>query len=240
MVSTAALLHDTPSSPSNPQDPDERETRILSHRYLCRRGARRFLRVGLEREDLEQVATIGLVKATDRYDARFETPFEAFAWRTILGELGHHVRDHEHLLRAPRDLRALDRRLARVWERLALRLEREPTDRELAYDLGLPSATVRDLRTLRSRTVPLDIDDPRVANEVELTTKRRQAGTMEHAERVVLGKALASLPKIERHVLYGLYWLNLSRTEIGRRLAVSPKVVVRLHRAALRRLRRLW
>ncbi len=36
---------------------------IVGYQYLCRRGAKKFLRTGLERSDLEQVAAIGLIKA---------------------------------------------------------------------------------------------------------------------------------------------------------------------------------
>ncbi len=214
----------------------ERESTILAHSYLCRRGARRFLRSGLERDDLEQVAAIGLLKATDRYDARTQTPFEAFAWLMILGELGHHVRDHEHLVRAPRELRALDRVHARTWEKLANRLEREPNDREIAMELGKPFAAVRELRILRGFSQPLDLEDPAILPDAE----RGFGSAPGHAgpeERVVLEGALAALPRLERLVVHGMYWLDLSRAELGRRLGVSAKVVARVHRAALARLR---
>jgi RNA polymerase sigma-B factor len=223
VVSTAFLL--------------ERESTILAHRYLCRRGARRFLRSGLERDDLEQVAAVGLVKATDRYDARTQTPFEAFAWLMILGELGHHVRDHEHLIRAPRELRALDRLHAKAWERLAIRLEREPNDREIASELDKPFAKVRELRVLRGFSQPLELDDPAVLPDVEDGVEQTRSGSLGAEEMIVLERALGSLPRLERLVVHGMYWRDLSRAELGRRLGVSAKVVARIHRAALTRLR---
>ena len=53
---------------------------VTSFSYLCGRAARKFLRSGLERCDLEQVAAVGLIKASRRYDAGTRTPFEAYAW----------------------------------------------------------------------------------------------------------------------------------------------------------------
>ncbi|HEY0799067.1 MAG TPA: sigma factor, partial [Candidatus Baltobacteraceae bacterium] len=103
-----------------------REQTITSYQYLCRRGARKFLRPGLERCDLEQVAAIGLIKAYDRYDVSLHTPFEAYAWLSIVSELMHHVRDAEGIVRLPRRLRGLERRYARAHEQLAMRLKRTP------------------------------------------------------------------------------------------------------------------
>jgi RNA polymerase sigma-B factor len=216
-----------------------REATILAHRYLCRRGARRFLRAGLEWDDLEQVAAIGLVKATDRYDPRAQTPFEAFAWMMIVGELGHHVRDHEHLVRPPRDLRALERRHARAWERLAHHLDREPGDVELSREIDVPLATVRELRIVRGCAQPLDIDDPLVGPDLERTVAGLRKREVTEDDTIVLRDALERLPQRERQVLYGLYWFDLSRCEIGRRMGISGKVVARLQRGALERLRRL-
>jgi RNA polymerase sigma factor (sigma-70 family) len=73
----------------------DREQMILSYHYLCKRGARKFLRSDVERGDLEQVAAIALIKACDRYDDSLPTPFEAFAWISIVGELMNHLRSRK-------------------------------------------------------------------------------------------------------------------------------------------------
>src|ERR1700688_1909152 len=137
----------------------DREGLFATYCYLCRRGARKFLRRGLERADLEQVAAIGLIKARDRYNDRLGIPFEAYAWRMILGELGHHVRAHEHLVRPPRKLQALERRYWAEWERLYSTLEREPTDAELADAIGTTSQIVAEIRWFRLRLQWAHLDD---------------------------------------------------------------------------------
>ncbi|HEY1868278.1 MAG TPA: sigma factor [Candidatus Cybelea sp.] len=70
-----------------------RERLVVKYWYLCRRAARRFRRCGFERDDLEQVGAIGLIKAVDRYKSPHRAPFEAFASLLVLGELMHYVRD---------------------------------------------------------------------------------------------------------------------------------------------------
>ena len=129
----------------------DREGLFANYRHLCRRGARKFLRHGLERADLEQVAAIGLIKARDRYNERLGIPFAAYAWRMILSELGHHVRAHEHLVRPPRKLQALERRYWAEWERLCSTLEREPADAELAAAMETTRQIVGEIRRFRLR-----------------------------------------------------------------------------------------
>src|ERR1700676_884027 len=213
----------------------DRESLFASHRHLCRRGARRFLRRGLERADLEQVAAIGLLKARDRYDARAATPFAIYAWRMILGELSHHVRDHEHLVRPPRKLQELERRYASEWERLSGVLGREPVDAELAEALGTTRQTAAQLRHLlirlrRTRLVDSTVLD--LAPPVHASVPAR-----EHEELLCLRRGLDALSPLERRVVVGIYWCELPRTVLGRKLGVRPSTVANLHDRALRRLR---
>lgn len=93
---------------------DAREQRIVSHLYLCRRLTGRYRRTTSDTHDLEQVAAVGLIKAADRFDEARGIPFEAFACRSIRGELAHYVRDVEHLVRAPRSMPELRGRLVHL------------------------------------------------------------------------------------------------------------------------------
>src|SRR5262245_66418126 len=70
-----------------------REEIIRASLPLARRAARRFRGRGEPAEDLNQVATVGLIKAVDRFDSDRGTPFTGFAMPTILGELKRYFRD---------------------------------------------------------------------------------------------------------------------------------------------------
>ncbi len=205
----------------------DRETLIASHRHLCGRGARRFLRPGLDRADLEQVAMLGLIKAAVRYDPHRKAPFGAYAWLMIRSELGHHVRDQEYLVRPPRRLRELGRRYGAAWERLSAQLEREPHVHELALSLRTSPRALGELQALhrRDHRLPLRHGAPDTPSGLD--------------ERLALKEALLSLSTLERRIVFGLYWLESSAAGIGRRLSLSPRSVCDIHRKALNRLRRL-
>lgn len=220
------------SGPARPARPTSTANRLVaSHQYLCRRGARKFLRSGLERCDLEQVAAIGLIKASRRYDPMTETPFEAYAWLMVIGELMHHVRDFERLVRVPRRLHDLERRYARAHDALSIRLGREPNDVEIAEHLGIVTAVVSDVRRARESSLvdSLDAADARPIRATDTVTVE---------DRLLVDAAFAALGKLERRVIAGIYILGLTQLELARRLDVSPKRVSRAHHAALGALQR--
>jgi RNA polymerase sigma-B factor len=202
-----------------------RDRTIVAYRYLCRRGARKFVRSGIERCDLEQVAAIGLIKAYDRYDTSLDTPFEAYAWIMIVGELMHHVRDHERVVRVPRWLRSLERRSDRAHESLSARLEREPSDAEVGTALGIPTALVPRLRR----------GDTALRYEQVLAHQRE---TLCPEDRILVSRAVNALDPVQRKIVLGVYGLGMTQAELAHQIGFSVRHVSRLHKRALRAVRR--
>lgn len=196
------------------------------------------MRAGLERSDLEQVAAIGLIKAADRYDAAMRTPFEAFAWIMVVGELMHYVRDHERLVRLPRRLHVLERRYAATLETLSVELGRAPRDSEIGKAMGIVSTTVAELRRARESHQVLPLHDPGVAAKAYAPLADCD-DVLPLEDRLLLKIALASLSQLERRVVVGLYLLGMTNLELARRMRISPKRVSRLHGTALTHLQRV-
>jgi len=206
---------------------------VCAHRYLCRRGARKFWRTGLERSDLEQVAAIGLIKASRRYDASVATPFEAYAWMLIVGELMHHVRDSERIVRIPRRVRDLERRFVRASDALSARLGREPADEEIAVEIGVVMKAIGDVRRARESALVLTLEDA-------ATRRLHAVEPIALEDRLLVESALTALSELERRIIVGVYIVGLTQLELGRRLGVSPKRISRAHHAALRSMQRAW
>jgi RNA polymerase sigma-B factor len=208
-----------------------RESTINAYRYLCVRGARKFMRDGIDRRDLEQVAAVGLIKATDRFDPGMGTPFEAYAWTLVLGELMHYVRDTERLLRVPRRVRELERRCAAAERELWNELGRDATGSELAERLGIGEAELVEVRKFREERVPLSVDALRPYEQVELSyTIDRQL------DRMMLEAGLARLSPLEREIVRQIYEHEIPVGELARRLGYSRRHITRLHSAALKKL----
>ncbi|HEV2819792.1 MAG TPA: sigma-70 family RNA polymerase sigma factor, partial [Solirubrobacteraceae bacterium] len=118
------------------REPAARTALVERYLPLARRLARRYAQGDEPLDDLVQVASLGLVKAVDRFDAARPIAFSSFAVPTILGELKRHFRDRTWSVRVPRDLQELALRADRTAEDLACHLGRQPTVSELAEGVG--------------------------------------------------------------------------------------------------------
>src|SRR5690349_16810306 len=110
---------------------------------LARRAARRFRGRGEPVEDLNQVATVGLIKAVDRFEADRGTPFTGFAMPTILGELKRYFRDRTWSVRVTRAQQELYLEVRKLVPEMAQRLGRSPSVTDLAGHLGREPDEVR-------------------------------------------------------------------------------------------------
>ncbi len=209
-----------------------RDAVIAAHMYLCKRGARKFRRPESDAADLEQVAAIGLVKATDAYRAERTTPFEAYAWIVMVGELMHCVRDCEHAVRVPRWLRALDRQYVRAWETLAARQHAEPTPAQLAQALGVGLDAIAQLQALRRPRS----DDDGIVSGSRFDAMAAPPRGVSLDERLTLSMAVETLNERERVIVLGTYGSGLSQAEVAHRLGLSQSQVSKLLARALGKL----
>ena len=217
------------------EPPVSRDEVVAQYAYLCARGARKFLRPGLERADLKQIAAIGLIKACDRYEPELKTPFEAFAWLYVVGELMHYVRDHERLVRPPRRLRALERRYQRALEAMVSDLGREPLASEIACRMGISELDVQEIKRYRDQALPESLDA--LAHHQTCFSSE----SLEFREDLmVLEDALDRLNEHERFIILALYHNGYSQLELAHRMGYSRRHISRLHRSALKKMQPAW
>jgi RNA polymerase sigma-B factor len=213
-----------------------RDAVIAAHRYLCERGARKFRRAASDPADLEQVAAVGLIKATDAYRAERSTPFEAYAWLVIVGELMHYVRDHERLVRVPRSLRSLERRYAATWETLAAERGGEPTACELATALGVSHRTIEELHAMRQGNRLWEGDGHAVRPTQQWEAFPAVVPGLSLEERVAVLAAVDSLEQRERTIVLATFAAGLSQKQISARIGLSQSQVSKILGRALAKL----
>jgi RNA polymerase sigma-B factor len=205
-----------------------REAVVRRYLPLAHRLAGRYRHTSEPREDLEQVAAIGLLNAVDRFDPCRGTAFVSFAVPTILGELRRHFRDQTWALRAPRRLQELTLRIGRARDALTTTLGREPTVAELARHLGTgeePILQALDV-ALAQETFPLD--------EVPA---RLDDGYARVDDRTVLAGLLAVLEPRDAEIVFLRFHADLTQDAIARIAGVSQMHVSRVLFRSLARLR---
>lgn len=221
-----------------PNDAEAREQLVLLHRPLAEYLARRFSGRGESREDLEQVATIALIKAIDRFDLSRDVKFSTYATATIVGELKRHFRDKGWALRVPRRLQETGLKVSKSVSELSQQLGRSPTVSEIAKATGLdPEEVLEGMETAYAySTASLDAPADEGTSTVQQLGKEDE--TLELLEGwATVAPALKTIPARERQILYLRFFRGLTQTQIAAELGISQMHVSRLLLRTLRVLR---
>ena len=220
-------------------DPATRERLIIQHRSIATQCASRFRYRGEPELDLVQVALLGLVKATDRYDPEREVPFHAFAIPTILGELKRHFRDTTWSVGVPRSTKDLMSRLRAATEVLDQQLGRSPTLDELATELRVEREVVVAALAARdaNRTQSLSQPGSRAGASGARSSSDDSDMTSVIEDRLAAIEALGHLDERSRKIMVWRFYEELTQREIGERLGIGQVQVSRLLQAALQRIR---
>ncbi|HEV2636012.1 MAG TPA: SigB/SigF/SigG family RNA polymerase sigma factor [Actinocrinis sp.] len=225
--------------------PDHEELRcqvIAEYMPFARHLASRYSSGNQPAEDLRQVAYVGLVKAVDRFDPGFGTPFPGYAMPVILGELKRHFRDASWPVHVPRRIQELYGDVRPAAEVLVHRLGREPTAAELAVLLGSRPRDVAEaidaggLRTVASLDLPVGTGEGQGSALGDLLGAEDRE-IQKIVDRETLRPLLAQLSAREKEILLMTYFQEMTQTQIGAALGVSQMHVSRLLAAILARLR---
>jgi RNA polymerase sigma-B factor len=226
---------------------DQRAREELVNRFLplARNLARRYAGAREPFDDLLQVASLGLVKAVDRFDVDRGAAFSSFAVPTILGELKRYFRDLGWSVHVPRGAQEQALKVQEAHERLTTKTGRPPTVDELAQYLELSIEDVLDALETAAAHHSASLDAPR---EVDSSGESgalvdvfgEEDGRYELVdETVTISVAARKLSARERRVLALRFAGDMTQTQIAKEIGVSQMQVSRILRRALNRLREL-
>ncbi|AGL17307.1 SigB/SigF/SigG family RNA polymerase sigma factor [Actinoplanes sp. N902-109] len=217
-----------------------RDRAIEAWMPMARHLANRYAGRGEPLDDLVQVATIGLIKAVDRFEADRGVEFAGFAIPTIIGEIKRHFRDRTWSIRVPRRLQELRLAITAANTNLTHTLGRAPTVADIAAYLEVTEEEVLE-----------GLEGARAYNATSLSTPISADGNTELGDtlggedseyelaetRVALGPALAALDERERKIITLRFYGNLTQSQIAEQIGISQMHVSRLLTKALTKLR---
>jgi RNA polymerase sigma-B factor len=225
---------------SRTRTPDLRDRLVRRYMPLARYSASRYARGHEPFDDLLQVASIGLLKAIDRYEPARDVEFSSYALPTMAGELRRHFRDRGWNVRPPRDLQ--DRALAvdRATKTLVADLGRSPAVSEIAGATGLSEEIVLEAREALGARSAVSFSAPATGNDGIALDDR--LGTcdlgFDGAEnRATVDRLLRHLSQREREIVRLRFDEDLTQAEIGACVGLSQMHISRVLRQALEKLR---
>jgi RNA polymerase sigma-B factor len=222
-------------------DQSAREELIERFMPLARQLARRYQRVNEPLDDLIQVASLGLVKAVDRFDIDREVAFSSYAVPTILGELKRHFRDAGWAVHVPRGVQERAMQVDRAVKELGGELGRSPSVTEVAEHVDASVEDVLEAMDAGQAYEAVSLDAQRSGDEDGDAFVDSLGAEDERFELVEYEAAIApawrALPARDRVVLHLRFKEDLTQSQIAERIGVSQMQVSRLIRRALARLR---
>jgi RNA polymerase sigma factor for flagellar operon FliA len=232
-----------------PLNLEQRDELVLSHLtevlFIARRIHER-LPGGVPLEDLVHSGVLGLLQATQNFDSTRNIKFKTFAKFRIRGAILDSLRE---LDRASRGLRSKSRKLNAASEQLSLRLGRQPTEEEIAHEVGLEPAALRKLastlRSLESRDQQVPSGEARTETRDLIESapadsdKGPFAQCLRSEMRQHLAQARSNLSERENQILSLHYFEQVTMQRIAAILNLKQTKLSQIHSAALTKLRGL-
>jgi RNA polymerase sigma factor for flagellar operon FliA len=226
-----------------------REQLVLAYSPLVKYVAGRMstgLPAHVEEADLISYGLLGLISAIERFDPEREIKFETFAITRIKGSIIDELRSLDWV---PRSVRAKARQIEKANALLEHRLQRAPTDAEVAAELEMTVEEFQDALTRISNSSVVALDElwtlsDASGDQVSLLDTIRDPDAIDPAHAMDatetkdrLADAIARLPEREKLVVALYYYENLTLREIGEVLGVTESRVSQLHTKAVLRLK---
>lgn len=229
-----------------PVDPRSHEARellveqlIQDHLEVAQSIASRYRNRGIESDDLQQVALLGLTKAAGRFDPDAGHDFMAFAVPTIRGEVRRYFRDNGWVVRPPRRVQELQGRITRAQNDLEQRLGRSPRPSEIARHLDVDLDDVVEALSVDGCFTPTSLDAP--LNDATSTIGDligdESAAVEELEAKLVLEPLIATLAPRERRIVFMRFYEERSQQAIADAVGLTQAQVSRVLQRILTTLR---
>lgn len=218
-----------------------RDELIEEHMYIVDILSNKYVGKGIEKEDLYQVASLGLIFAVERFDPTKGYEFSSFATPTIMGELKRYFRDKGWVIRVPRRIQNLYKKINNAKKVLPQELQRTPTVKDIADYLGEDEETI--LETMEASKVysPQSLDMKyqvqKGENSIDLADmigeEDRNFDSVELSD--LIDKSTARLSDLEKEILQLRYYEGRTQIDIAETLDISQMTVSRIEKKIVKK-----
>lgn len=210
--------------------------------YVAKAIARKYAGRGIDYDDLEQVASIALIKAIERYDVNRGVKFQSFAAPTIIGEIKNYFRAFSNNVKVPRRAIESISKIKVAVNELTIQLQRSPTVKEIAEHTSMPEERVLEMLDVANNYKATSLDAVLISDG-EGTLKDivgdRDAGYEQVENRDFLKKAMAQLSEQDRFIIYQRYYHTRSQREVAQMLGVSQMYISRAENRIIKTMRKM-
>lgn len=216
-----------------------RDKLIKEHLYISEILAKKYSNRGVEYDDLYQIASMGLIMAIDRFTTDRGYEFSSFATPTITGEIKRYFRDKGWVIRVPRKIQELSRKINEAKVELTQKLQRNPKIDEIAEFVEASTEDVIEALEAGHVFAPSSIDqsvDNGSDKEISLSDLIGESDdSYEKIDTInYIKETMLKLPDLERKIIYYRFFEKMTQLGISQKLEISQMTVSRLEKKAIK------
>lgn len=192
-------------------------------------------------DDLFQVGCIGLIKAIDNFDLKFDVKFSTYAVPMIIGEVKRYLRDNTTSVRVARSIKDIAYHATLAKEELIKELNREPKISEIANRLGLGEYEVSNALDSMKETIsifdPIYNDDGNtIYLSDQLEDKNNKMNNID--EHLAIKSAIKKLKEKEKYIIIERYIVGKTQMELASEIGISQAQISRLEKNGLKNIKK--
>lgn len=202
--------------------------------------SKKFINRGYEYEDIYQIGCMGLVKAINNFDDKYNVKFSTYAVPMIIGEIKRFIRD-DGMIKVSRNVKSLSKKLHFDKESLTKKLNRDPTIDELVEFSGIDKEEVLfALESSASMQYLYEVIHQDDGSPVLLIDKLSQNAAEDKnlTDKIALKEALRNLDTKSRQIIVLRYFKDKTQIEVAKMLGISQVQVSRIEKRVLVEMRR--
>lgn len=212
-------------------DNKAKEELIKNNIQLIKSIVNRYKYKQVEYDDLMQIGTIGLLKAIDNFDLRFNCKFSTYAVPMIIGEIKRFIRD-DGIIKVSRSIKQLNYKIQQYVNNYQVENEKSPTVEEIAAKFNIEPQEV--VFTMDSSKYPVSIYEKVDEDSLSLVDKIESKETQEDLiTKIMIKQSLEKLSLRDRKVIYLRYFRDQTQSQVAKVLGVSQVQVSRIESKAL-------
>lgn len=220
-----------------------RDSLIEKNLYIAEILAKKYANKGIEYDDLYQIASLGLILAIDRFNFDKGFEFSSYATPTITGEIKRYFRDKGWVIRVPRRIQELSKRINNAKAELTQRLKKNPSIDEIAELLDVSSEEIIEAMDASQVYSPQSIDknldtssEDREVSFADLLGEEDKNYQLVDDMSFIRG-AMENFSDIERKIVIYRYFEKMTQVAIAEKLDVSQMTVSRLEKKVIKKFR---
>ena len=189
-------------------------------------------------DDLFQVGTVGLIRAIDNFDLKYNVKFSTYAVPMILGEIKRFLRDNSSL-RISRSIKDLAYKIMKVNELLTNKYNREPTIKELANYLDIDEYLIKEaldsMKETKSIFEPIYND----GGDTIYLFDQLESKSEDIDAKISIKEAIKKLKEKERYIINERYIIGKTQLELAKDLGISQAQISRLEKSGIEKIKKL-